>query len=190
MIRVGPTTTFLALAVGYASIASAHAADVDWKMYGRATIGLGPKKAETLCFYDTKGVTQRPDQHIRVWTKCLTKKELDDINPQKDYDGRILENTARKIVGHYVPPIASTENATTDQMMAVTQYEETADISSIQPASRILYEINCSEQMLQELSISLQVDGKNGGNDTAAEWRHVAPETNGARLLKIICPKQ
>jgi hypothetical protein len=68
-------------------------------------------------------------------------------------------------------------------------HEETANISHIQLCARILYEINCSERMLRELSISVQTDdGKEGSREKPTEWKHVPPEGNGASLLKILCP--
>lgn len=54
----------------------------------------------------------------------------------------------------------------------------------------ILYELDCSQQMLCELSIEIDTDGKSGSKHTANEWKYVPPETNGARLLKILCKKK
>lgn len=162
----------------------AQTLSVDWKFYGTAPTDGG----YGACFYDAKGIVSRPNGYLRVWTKCLPIKDIDSIDIKKDFDGKILENTAQKIIRSYVPPLATVETAIDfDQAMVITQYEETANLSSIQPLARIFYEINCSEQMLRELSISVRVEDKFGSRDRPEDWKYVAPETNGARMLKILC---
>jgi hypothetical protein len=74
----------------------AFAADVDWRLYGTVS-------GKQWCFYDAKGVTRRPDGHIHVWTKCLLKEDMDRIDIQKDYDRKILEETAEKLLRNYTP---------------------------------------------------------------------------------------
>lgn len=91
--------------------------------------------------------------------KCLLQKDLDSIDVKKDFDGKILENTAQKVAHHYVPPIATVEIIDANQRMVITQYEETANIGNIQINSDIFYELNCSEQMLLELSMHFLVNG-------------------------------
>jgi hypothetical protein len=72
-------------------------------------------------------------------------------------------------------------------MSLITQYEETANISKVQPQARIFYKLNRSERMLRELSIYVMLDGKSGSHDKPSDWRHVPPEGNGASLLKFLC---
>jgi hypothetical protein len=100
-----------------------------------------------------------------------------------------LEKVVRKLAHGYMPPIATAEMPDTDQVITIIQYEETANIAAFQPRGRIFYELNCPEQMIRELSIYVEVDGKTGSIDKPSDWRHVSPETNGARLLKILCPR-
>src|SRR5216684_2341244 len=159
----------------------AQGLSVDWKFYGGASI-QGNSNYD-YCFYDAKGVAQTPDGHIRVWTKCLLGKDLDNIDVNAELGDRVVKNTAQKIVEHYEPPIAAIENLNFDQIMQIIQYEETADISAIAPSARIFYELNCSEQMLRELSIYIQAGGKSGSVDRPSEWKYASPETNGTRLL-------
>jgi len=73
--------------------------------------------------------------------------------------------------------------------MVITGYEETANISNIQPRARIFYELNCSDRMLRELSIYVQANGKAGSRDKPGDWSNVPPEGNGASLLKILCSR-
>jgi hypothetical protein len=82
---------------------SALAADVDWKMYGTASIEGG-----VVCFYESKGVITRPA--LRVWTKCLLQKDLDSMDPESELGKKIIENAAQKVVQGYIPPIAVVED--------------------------------------------------------------------------------
>jgi hypothetical protein len=162
--------------------ALAQASDVDWKAYGFASVD-----GAAVCFYDSNGVARTPSGHIRVWTKCLLQKELDRVDIQHDFDGRILKNTAQKVVRNYVPPIAATETLDVNQAIAIIQYEETANLSSIQPHAQFFYEINCSERMMRWLSTHVKANGKEGFDDKPSDWKYVQPEGNGAKLINILC---
>jgi hypothetical protein len=164
---------------------SAQAADVDWKMYGIASVDGG-----VVCFYDANGLTRTADRHVRVWAKCLLQSELDSIDIKTDFGGRIVENAARKVVKGYMPPIAFAENIDFDQGINVIRYEETANISGIQPQARFFYELNCSERMMRRLSTYVRTNGRDGYSDTPSGWEYVPPEGSGATLLKILCPVQ
>jgi hypothetical protein len=73
--------------------------------------------------------------------------------------------------------------------MQITEYEEIANIGSIEPHAKIFYELNCPERMSRELSIYFQADGKSGSFDKPSDWKYIPPEGNGSRLLKILCQK-
>ena len=88
-----------------------------------------------------------------------------------------------------MPPIIATRKMEFDKIADVAGAEEIADNGDIQSYSRILYELNCSEKMLRELSITF-INDRSGSSDNPRDWKYVAPETNGATLLKILCPRQ
>src|SRR5262245_7665524 len=157
-------------------------AGVDWKLYGFASI-----EGDSVCFYDAKGVGQEPEHHVRVWAKCLPQEADKDI--EKDLARTIADKAAQKILDGYVPPIIVTGDMNFDQIPEIVGYEEFANSDHVQPQARIFYELNCSERMIRELSIHIEAKGKVGSSDTPKDWQYVAPETNGARLLKILCPK-
>jgi hypothetical protein len=175
--------SLIACSFALALAASAQAADVEWKMYGTASTNGG-----VVCFYEGKGVITRPA--LRVWAKCLLQKELDAVDFKSELGKKIVHSSAEKVIKGYIPPITLVEDADYDQAIAVIQYEETADLSNIQPHARIFYELNCSERMTRELSIYVRdLNGKEGFSKKPSDWRYAAPETNGARLLKILCPQ-
>ena len=165
--------------------ASAQAADVDWKLYGSSTI----TQAETdICFYDANGITWKSDKLVRVWVKCLLQADIEKIDTNKGPGKAIIEESAQKVARHYLPPIATIENANADQLVDFTFYEVVADLGNPQPRGRIYYEINCSENMLRELSISIQTKGRISSKDEPRDWKYIAPETNSSRLAKLLCP--
>lgn len=183
MIRRSTVAFMLSVALG-ASGSSAQRLEVDWKLYGGASVG-----GENLCFYDGKGLAQLPNGHVRVWTKCLLKAELDGINIEKDFDGRIVKAAATKVTNYYVPPISKIQNVDANDAIAITAYEEIADIAALQPQSQIFYELNCSERMIRELDINLHINGQIGSSNKPSDWKYTPPEGNGAALLKMLCAK-
>jgi hypothetical protein len=136
-------------------------------------------------FYEGKGVITRPA--LRVWTKCLLRKDLDSINPESELGKKIVESAAQKVVQGYIPPIALVEDMDYDQASDVIGLEETANLSNIQPQARFFYELNCSERMMRRLSTQVRTKGKDRFDDNPSGWEYVAPEGSAARLLKILC---
>jgi len=174
----------LLLALQLATTGLAQTGDVDWKVYGGASIS-GPE----VCFYDAKGIARAPEKLVRVWTKCLSQQDLEKVDIKQHYSGRIVERAARKMMERYVPPLALVDDDVDfDKAMSITAYEETANIAAIQPHATIFYELNCAERTSRELSIDISVGGKHGSRQRPSEWKHVPPEGNAARLLKLLCP--
>jgi hypothetical protein len=118
MKRVGTLACILFAVVGAPAGLAKRRLSVDWKFYGGASLD-----GHSECFYDAKGVVPGPDGHIRVWTNCLLQKDMDSIDIKKDFDGKILANTAQKVANQYVPPIATVETIDVNQRIvdAVTR---------------------------------------------------------------------
>jgi hypothetical protein len=163
----------------------AHAADVDWKVYGFASVA-GPE----VCFYEALSVTRAPNGLERVWTKCLGQKDIEAVDLQSDVGRKIIGNAAQKMRRPYVPPISIAEDIDFDQATIISFYEEAANLSGIKPHSTIFYELNCSQRMMRELSMTFDVNGKYGSSNKPSDWKFVPPEGNGASLLKILCRAQ
>jgi hypothetical protein len=186
MKRVGTLACCMLFSAVAAPTCLGQGLGVDWKFYGGAKLS---GDAENVCFYDAKGVVvQNPDGHIRVWTKCLLKKDLDGIDPKTALGGKIVERAAERVAHYYVPPIVTVEESIDyDQSVTIVMYEQTANIGNLPPQSSILYELNCSDQLLRELSIDLQISGKSGSVHKPRDWSYIPPESNAARLAKIMC---
>ena len=80
--------------------AFAFAEDVDWKVFGGATLGV-----VSVCFFDAKSVAHTSDGRVRAWTKCLPQKDLENVDFKNDRGQKIAEKAAKKIVQGYVPPL-------------------------------------------------------------------------------------
>jgi len=164
------------------STALAQTPDVDWKMFGGASVA-GP----SLCFFDAKSVVRTSSGYIRVWTKCLAQKDLDGVDIKSDLGTKIVDRAARKIKEGYVPPIIVIGKMDFQQIPEIVAYEESANLSAIDPQARIFDEVDCSERMMRRLSTSIQANGQSGFQNKPSDWEYVPPEGNGATLLKILC---
>src|SRR5262245_49773920 len=148
------TPTWLTVTIGAVLLALmgttplGQAADVDWKVFGGASVA-----GSEICFYDAKGVVRMRRGLVRVWTKCLSQQDLEKVDVQHDFKGRIAASAARKRDNGYVPPIALIEDGI--DFTVVTGYEETANIAPIQPRATIFYELNCARRMLRERSVTI-----------------------------------
>jgi hypothetical protein len=165
---------------------AASAADVDWKAHGSAHDNNG--QGET-CFFEAKGINRTPDRHIRVWTKCLFQKDIDNIDPDSDLGRRIVESATRKALNGYVPPLVvfNEVDFDRDRIVQLIMYEEAANISGIEPHPSIFLELDCSQKMERALSVRAVINGQYRSDDRPGNWRYIPPEGNGARLVKILC---
>lgn len=172
--------TVCTLALTLAS--SAHAADVDWKMYGGASV-----VGQSFCFYDANSVARTSSGYIRVWTKCLAQNDLDGLDIKSDLGTKIVDRAARKISEGYVPPIIAIGKMEFQQIPEIVAYEVSANLSAIEPQAQIFDELNCPERMVRSLSVSIHANGQGGFQNKPSDWEYVPPEGNAATLLKLLC---
>jgi hypothetical protein len=177
-------TLFVFLPITLILSATAFGADVDWKLYGTATVdGL-----KSTCFFDANGVIRVPaNNYIKVWTKCLLQSDLDNTGIKNGWDDKKVIAAARKIFDGYTPPIALVEDLNPEQAKAYVAYEEIANLAPIEPQMRGLYELHCDGRKIRTLSFSISSKGKSGSIDRPGNWIDISPETNANRLLKILC---
>lgn len=166
-----------------ALVASAKAADVDWRMYGFAALD-----ASSACFYDANSMSRTADGHIRVWTKCVLQTDLDGVNSNSELGRKIAETAGAKIVGGYVPPIIAIGEIEFSQISGVVGFEESADLGNVEPRARIFYEIDCSQRMVRHLDAYVRTHGEDEIDHNPSPWEYVPPEGNAANLSKMVCP--
>lgn len=176
-------TSLVCILFALAGPVLAQAGGVDWKFYGGARIA----DEDSLCFFDAKGVNPLPENHVRVWVKCVLASDMDKIDVAKDFNGKIMEDAAQKVAHSYMPPIATVQDIDFNKSIAITTYEVIANKGYVQPQAKILYELDCSRLMLRELSLYIETGGKAGSIRKPRDWSYIPPESNGANLSKILC---
>ncbi len=99
---------------------------------------------------------------------------------------KITDAAAQQIGRGYVPPVIAVGIVVSKKIPDMVTWEQIADIANIQPDARILYEIDCADQKVRQLSTYIKISGKELFKDTS-DWKYALPETNLARLSKILC---
>jgi hypothetical protein len=176
------TRVFIVLATLWASQAT-NAADADWRIYGFAKTD-----GEEALFYLSSDVRPQADGRIQFWVKGLDWHQIDTIFNSPEPDKSLAERAAKKVLAGYVAPYAVTHNVSQDEHVNLIVAEEIANEAKLQPITRILYELDCKQRLLRELSMEFTINGKQQFSKTTNEWTHIAPETNGAVLEAVLCP--
>jgi hypothetical protein len=174
----------LIAALAYISGATyAQSRGSEWKMYG--AVNFGTAGGEQRLFFDAASVVRRNMGHVEVWTNTLSQEALDDAEASRSK--KIVDSAAEKKVGGYRPPLARVNDVDDDTVTQIIADETTADLAGIEPTMQILYELDCPNRLLRDLSVHLFVNGKPQTKETPSEWKHVPPEGSTANLLKILC---
>src|SRR5215469_754553 len=85
----------------FATLASAQTANVDWKYYGRAVPNERAGKIELTCFYDANSIDDPTSGHVRVWTKCMDEKDMNNFDYNSDLGKKIIKAAAQKVAAYY-----------------------------------------------------------------------------------------
>ena len=180
----------LILALAYLSGTTyAQSADSEWKMYGG--VNFGTAGGEQRLFFAAASVVRRNVGHVEVWTTTLSQKALDDAETSKSaLQEKILYTAAEKKIGGYRPPLARVNELDDDTVTQIIADETAADLAGIEPTMQILYELDCPNRLLRDLSVHVFVNGKPQTKETPSEWKHVQPKRSAANLLKIVCTRQ
>ncbi len=164
-----------ACAIAATPISSAVAEDVDWKLYGWATV----KQGHQACFYEAQS-TVWVGRRVRVWAKCFNQADIDN-NVLPD---AAIKRVADRALRAYMPPITVVERSISfDGAMEIAIAEEIANVGNLNPQATMLYELDCTQAKLRELSIDIG----GHGSDSPSVWKYVPPQTNGDHLLKMLC---
>jgi hypothetical protein len=161
----------------------------DWKMYG--AVNFGTAGGEQRLFFDAASVVRRNLGHVEVWTNTLSREALVDAETGKSsLHEKIVDSAAEKKIGGYRPPLARVNELDDNTATQIIADETAADLAGIEPTLQILYELDCPNRLVKDLTVHLFVNGKPQTKETPSEWKHVPPEGSAANLLKILCPRQ
>jgi hypothetical protein len=152
----------------------------DWKYFGSATT----RGIQQHCFYDTETVSFQAAGHSRVWAECLAETEMDAAVAEQQ-DEAIINQSATLYSNGDLPPVTAFMHLSTDQIVSVIMYEQTANYGAIEPMARGYWELDCPARMSRMLDLSLPKENK--FSHRPMEWKATPPDTNGDRLLKLVC---
>ena len=174
----------LAACMVHCTVSIAEESSTDWKLYAFSKIPSG-----TVVLFYSDGDIRRSSggQFVKVWIKALNEKELE--HARDTMSKPMMERAADKIGHYYLPPVATVESATVDQIYNMVLFEQLADEAALQPRLRILYDLDCTGRVSRTLSLYIDKNGNGqiSSSDKTSEWAHVAPETPLATLMSILC---
>ena len=169
-------------------VVDAQTTDTDWRMYGATD--LGNMGGSQRLFFDAAGVIRGTNGQVEVWTKTLSQEALDRSQSDKSStQTKIMGQAIYKKLHGYQAPLSTVQKLDDDTIMQILVDEASADLAGIAPTARILYELDCSNRRMRELSVHLFSNGKLQNQETPSEWKHVPPETPAATLFKLLCTR-
>ncbi len=165
------------------SLNCVEAIGADWKLAGYATIF---KNEKVYVYYDAEGVENKSNGIIKVWTKSITETEVNLMLKKKDKE--ITDKAANRLINGQYLLYATVKKLSFDDMVSLLPVEEVANVPGIKTRSIVLFEINCKEKRIRNLSITTFTDEgavKRSGREGA--WDYISPESNGETLSKMLC---
>jgi len=157
----------------------------DWKFYGGADIKKGD---EIYVFYDSESIKISTNNNIMVWVKGVSYKSIDKILNNK-HNKVIIDKAARKIADGYISPYSKiTPEIEYKGNMNIIAWEEVANNSSTGVRLKAYHEIDCTENKIRTLSITIFKNGiVSKSSSNVGDWDFIAPDSNAELLGKILC---
>ncbi len=146
-----------------------------------------PKVFMAISFYDDETVEHLSNGNVRVWVKSIKDSEFKKAGEKNNK--KIIAASREKLVKGYIPPYAFVENTTTyDESIEIISWEEIANLPTIKPFVKIMFEINCKDKISRTLStIIFNKDNSTESISEPGKWDYISPESTGETLTKILC---
>ena len=175
------TLAVIALALtAHTGLLAALGAPADWKLYA-----FTATKKQAVLFYLRSEIVRTPPGHVQVWIKALDYGKINRAYNHLDQKGGVFQNSAKKVATGYEPPFGTVTKLDQNQLVDIVVFEELANEASINPTLRVLYEIDCPQKLLRQVSL---MGGQPTQTDSRVhEWEHVPPESTVDTLSKLIC---
>ena len=195
------TIAAIVLSVGAAapwlvSTATHAAGPANWSLYGFSG-GKGDASDADGLFFDASGVTRRPDGHVEVWSNSLSVKQL-----RRVVESTTPKNLTEAMQNEYMRLVAerqirgerllleslANEKMDEDGRTGFMMFEAIANKGSVEPHMRVLYEIDCANDMFCYLSLEARkADGSVSGTSTPGDWNRIVPKSMLSRLSILAC---
>jgi hypothetical protein len=112
---------------------------------------------------------------------------MDALDADSELGKKIIDAAAKKVAKYYVPPLALVEAVNQQQSVDIAASETFADLAGVEPDATILMDVDCQRGMSRHLQVTIHRNGRMGTSSRPSEWDYDAPESNGGRLLKLVC---
>ena len=112
---------------------------------------------------------------------------MDALDTKSELGKKIIDAAAEKVAHYYVPPFDLVEDVNQKQSVDMAASEAFADLAGVEPDATILTEVDCKRGMSRDLQVTIHRNGQMGASDRPGRWDYDPPESNGARLLKLVC---
>jgi len=168
--------------LGCLLVTSAIAADApNWTLFGWTE--------DTSQFFAMGDVERLPNGNLQVWTKGLS---VEQVNSAVDRAAKSKDDRGRMVWATIVaePAISQVKHLNQDELFNAAIEEDVANHSDLQPVTRVLYEVDCSNKLMRALSVYARKNGKSEVSNHPGEWMHIPPETNAANLHALLCGKK
>jgi hypothetical protein len=176
----------LPAAIGAASLASLCLAaqptpPPDWRAFGAAEVA--GQRVEL--FYLSNDVQRTPDGVTRVWTKALSRPELE--RAVRQLDAGVSEQVTTRLNRGYIPPLSQMRTFTGDQIAWLAASEQVANDAKLAPTTLVLYEVDCPKQLMRQLRAEVTIKSRNHSSSTASEWSRIPEEGTMTVLHSLLC---
>jgi hypothetical protein len=161
-----------------------NALSADWKYYG----GTKEKNGDEMyLFFDSESI-KISNNNINVWIKAVLSKDIEKTLNNKN-NKIVIDKAARKLADGYIAPYSLiTKEIDYKGNLNIIAFEEAANYSSTKVRLKTYYEIDCTENKIRTLSLTLfNKGGVTKSSNIKMEWDFIAPESNGESLEKIVC---
>jgi len=156
----------------------------DWKLWEKSSL-FGEN---IINFYDVESLKYSPDGTIRVWIKGMVPSEFEKQMAINKKD--IIEKSAEKVANGYSPPYSLMNKKTSyEASIGIICCEVLANNFALQPRAKFLFEINCNENKIRTLQVTIFKDNGEIENskNVPTEWDYISPESAGEALQKMLC---
>ena len=155
----------------------------DWKYVGKNHYNC----LQTMTFYEAESVEYTLNGNCKAWIKGISVGELNRV--MKKNDREIVRKSAEKVLTSYIPPYSLVDvKKSFIEVVDIITWEGTASHPDTKPVLLIRIELDCKNKAMRTLSSAYYKGDNTIETDLeAGDWQLINPETNGKKILDILC---
>jgi len=153
----------------------------EWHGFGPADVAGQPVEL----FYLSNDVERTPDGFARVWTKALSRSELERAVDK--LESSVTQQVTARLTRGYIPPLSQMRAMTDKQIAWLAASEEVANVGKMEPTTLVQYEVDCPKQSMRQLRAEITIKSRHHSSSTASEWRPIPSEGSMSILHTLLC---